>query len=129
MPLEAVLFDLDNTLYAYTPCNEAALRHVCGLLNETIEIPWERFRAVHDEVRDELAQRLKGQASSHNRSIFFKEIVERITERPNPRLAVDVLDAYWQQFYRQMRLEPDALHVLEDPRRYFRLAIVSNHTT
>jgi HAD superfamily hydrolase (TIGR02253 family) len=127
--LKAVLFDLDNTLYAYDPCNEAALRHVCAMLNNASPITWEKFRTLHDEVRSELAIRLKHQAASHNRVIFFKEICERLAGRPQPKLAVELYQAYWQEFYRHMQVEPDALQVLEALRSNFRLGIVSNHTT
>jgi HAD superfamily hydrolase (TIGR02253 family) len=127
--IKAVLFDLDNTLYAYDPCNEAALRHVCNILNETSPITWPDFRSLHDQVRRELAERLKHQAASHNRAIFFKEIAERLAGSPQPRQAVQLNQAYWQEFYRHMVLAPDAVRVLEELRGKFRLAIVSNHTT
>ena len=129
MALKAILLDLDNTLYAYDPCNEAALRRVRNILNDASPIAWQDFRALHDDVRRELAVRLQNQAASHDRIIFFKEIAERLTGSPQPRQALELNHAYWQEFYQHMALAPEALRVLDALRGDFRLALVSNHTT
>lgn len=129
MAIQAVLFDFDNTLYAYDPCNEAALRHVHHMASEWTPLEWNTFRTLHDEVRRELAVRLKHQAASHNRAIFFKEIVERLAGRPEPHKAVEMYHAYWEEFFRHMQIAPCVQSVLTELNRNFRLGIVSNHTT
>ena len=131
MTLKAVLFDLDDTLYAYEPCNRAGLRAAWQLLSRSVEgLDFEEFAAVHDEVRDGLAVDLAGSAASHNRALFFKEIAEHF-EAPAPgSLAVDLYDCYWQRFYDEMPPRAAAHRVLAELiQRGYLLALVSNHTT
>jgi len=127
--LRALLFDLDDTLYAYGPCNELALEAVHGLLCRTVVTLPGEFRALHDEVRGELAHELRGQAASHNRVLFFKRMVERLTGESRPSLALALFDEYWRVFYDAMVPAPDAHRVLGKLAARYPLALVSNHTT
>ena len=131
MALRGVLFDLDDTLYGYEPCNLAGLQAVWELLSRSVdELAFERFTALHDEVRERLATELAGSAASHNRALFFKEIAERLVVPSPVSLAVDLYDCYWQRFYKEMKPGTDAVRVLgELGQRGYRLALVSNHTT
>jgi putative hydrolase of the HAD superfamily len=125
----AVLFDLDDTLYAYAPCNEAALAAAHELLRESVDVSAEGFRSLHDDVRLELARELRGQAASHERALFFKRIVERLTGAPRAALAGRLLDRYWEVFLAHMRPAPGALEVLAQLAAERPLGLVSNHTT
>jgi putative hydrolase of the HAD superfamily len=125
----ALLFDLDDTLYGYAPCNEAALQAVHGLLSAQVTCSAEEFRSLHDAVRTEFAQELSGQAASHNRSLFFKRIVERLVGTCQIDLAVDLFDRYWRVFLDSMQPAPDAQEVLSALGSSHELALVSNHTT
>ena len=64
--LRGVLFDLDDTIYEYAPCNEAALQAVHEVSGHELWETRKSFRDVHDEVRRELARELEGQAASHD---------------------------------------------------------------
>ena len=127
--LRALLFDLDDTLYAYGPCNERALEAVHDLLCRTTITRVDEFRALHDAVRGELARELRGQAASHNRVLFFKRMVERLLGEPRPALALALHDEYWRVFLDAMVPAPDAHRVLGKLAARYPLALVSNHTT
>jgi len=129
MALRAILFDLDDTLYGYAPCNEAGLRAAHERLAGEVTASYDDFRACHDEVRLELAEQLEGQAASHNRAIFFKRIAERLVGPGRGSLAVELYDTYWRVFLDTMEPAPAALQLLQDLSRTHRLALVSNHTT
>ncbi len=127
--LRALLFDLDDTLYAYGPCNDRALEAVHDLLCRTVITRADAFRALHDEVRGDLARELSGQAASHNRVLFFKRMVERLLGESRPTLALALFDEYWRVFFDAMVPAPDAHRVLGKLAACYPLALVSNHTT
>ena len=124
----AVLMDLDNTLYAYDPCNEAGLDAAYAALNASAPLPRERFDALHTQARDAVHRRLSPQAACHHRLIFFKWMLDAL---PAPRapagLALSLYEAYTQAFLDRMRPHPDAQRVLRGIReRRMRLALVTN---
>ena len=123
-----VLFDLDDTLYGYEPCNQAGLRATWRLLAQFASgLTYEQFMVVHDEMRDQLAAELGGTAACHNRALFFKMMVERLACESS--LAIDLHDLYWQQFLEQARAGAGGpLQTLAElTRRGYLLALVSNH--
>ena len=71
MSHKGILFDLDNTLYEYAPCDESGLEAAWHTLAAAIPLSQQRFREVHDAIRDRWAGALKGQAASHNRGLFL----------------------------------------------------------
>jgi len=127
--IRALLFDLDNTLYHYAPCNEAALSAAHTVCARSVNVTAADFLELHDQVRQELAKRLKGQAASHNRILFFKLMVERLTVASRASLALELFDCYWRVFLEEMKPAPDALDVLGILGGSYDLALVSNHTT
>ena len=128
-PSRAVLFDLDDTLYEYAPCNEAGLVAAHATLAAAFPLDFEAFRGMHDSVRSELAVRLAGQAASHNRAIFFKLVVERHTGAARGGLALELFADYWAAFLERMTPAPGAEEVLAELARDHALALVTNHTT
>lgn len=129
MKYRALLFDLDDTLYAYAPCNEVGLLAAHARLARECEVDYEAFCSAHDRVRLEIANELRGQAASHNRAIFFKRLVERFKGPGHGGLAVELFDGYWHSFLSAMKPDEAIRTVLADLKRDYRLALVSNHTT
>ena len=132
IPCEAVLFDLDNTLYEYAPCNAAGLLAAEQVLATQYSLGEGRFQELHDIVRLELAEELKGSAASHERSLFFKRIAERSTapedRGSHPGLAIHMFEAYWGAFMGCKEPAPHAHEQLSLLAGTHRLALVSNHT-
>lgn len=129
MNVTAVLLDLDDTLYAYGPCNETALAAVHARLQNEVEVPFARFVELHDHARAELARRLAGQAAAHDRLLFVKHIVEALVERPRPELILDLHACYWRAFLERIEPQPDGHRVLGRLGESYRLAVVSNQMT
>ncbi len=127
MSPSAVLFDLDDTLYGYAPCNEAALAAVAGLAQDAGGPDPIAFRSLHDEVRRELALRYAGTAASHDRRRFFSQMVARLGLEA--ALAEQWYRRYWEEFLAVMQPAPQAREVLDELRARCPLALVSNHTT
>jgi putative hydrolase of the HAD superfamily len=110
--VRALLLDLDDTLYAYAPCNEAGLAAAGLLLEAETGTGAGEFRALHDEVRSELAREHAGTAASHDRARFFERIVARAGGRPAPGLAVELHERYWAAFLARAEPGPDTHAVL-----------------
>ena len=125
----AVLFDLDDTLYGYAPCNAAGLEAAHDVLAAAEPIDRAAFLELHDRVRSELAERLRGQAASHNRAIFFKRMVELHAGPGRGALALRMFTDYWAAFLERMVPAPGALETLDELGRTHALALVTNHTT
>lgn len=128
MTLRAVLFDLDDTLYGYEPCNQAGLQAAWQLMAQTVSgFTYEQFTNIHDRVREQLAADLAGSAACHNRALFFKHIADQVA--PKTGLAGDLYDRYWERFLEQAQPGPKESRevVAELARRGYLLGLVSNH--
>ncbi|SDF16544.1 putative hydrolase of the HAD superfamily [Halorubrum xinjiangense] len=105
MSYEAVLFDLDNTLYPYAPCNEAGKRAALDALRER---GYELDRAAFDELyatgRRETKRETGGTAASHSRHVYFKRGLYRQAGEPDVAGALAAGDAYWNGFLAAMSL-------------------------
>jgi HAD superfamily hydrolase (TIGR01549 family) len=130
MTIRALLFDLDDTLYGYAPCNEAGLVAAERVLSDaSVELSEGEFRATHDRIRVELASELRGQAASHNRVLFFRRIVDRLVGPARGALALELFETYWGVFLETMQPSPAADRVLEELGASHALGLISNHTT
>jgi putative hydrolase of the HAD superfamily len=105
MSYEAVLFDLDNTLYPYAPCNEAGKRAALDALRER---GYELDRAAFDDLyatgRRETKRETGGTAASHSRHVYFKRGLSRHAGEPDPAGALAAGDAYWNGYLAAMSL-------------------------
>ena len=127
--LSAILFDLDNTLFHWDPCDLRGREAAHAALRLSIEVSFDRFMELHKEAREHLKVHLHGQGSNHNRILFFKFIADRLTDRPRPSLALTMYQRYWQAFFAAMKPHLDAHRVLSQLKKTHKLALVSNHVT
>jgi putative hydrolase of the HAD superfamily len=125
--LKAVLFDLDNTLYHWDPCDLRGREAAYAVLRQEADLSFERFMVLHDEARDHLKKHLHGQSSNHNRVLFFKYMTDKLASQPRPGLVLAMHQQYWDAFFSVMQPHPDALPVLEQLRSLYKMALVSNH--
>lgn len=131
MPHDAVFVDLDDTLYAYPPCNRAGKRaardRAAALGYEHSRESFEhRYQAARRAVKRDLA----GTAAAHERYLYFKRFVELETGEPRPSDALALGDAYWRAYVDEMALfdgVPETLRALRDAG--LAVAIVSDLTT
>ena len=70
MIFNAVIFDIDDTLYDYELCHKAALKAVSIYINDS------NFEKAYLSVTKQYKLEVGNIASSHNRFIYFKWIKE-----------------------------------------------------
>lgn len=109
---EAFLFDLDNTLYAYDPCHEFALRECSKLGEKILGLTVEEFHGQYAIARNEIHASLSNRASSHNRVLYFQRLVEKTCGRTEASKVLALYDTYWDAFFSKMVLADGALEFL-----------------
>lgn len=95
---DAVLIDLDDTLYAYAPAHAAGLAAVRDRCVTRLGIEASSFDALFERARAQVKQALGHTASAHNRLLYFKGVIELSTNRCDPMLALDLEKVYWRRF-------------------------------
>ncbi|MBP1922809.1 putative hydrolase of the HAD superfamily [Halorubrum alkaliphilum] len=103
MSYEAVLFDLDNTLYPYTPCNEAGKRAALAAFREHgHEMDRSTFDELYATARREAKREVRGTAASHERFIYFKRALRIHADTHDAATALAVGEAYWEGYMAAM---------------------------
>ncbi|ELZ48435.1 HAD-superfamily hydrolase, subfamily IA, variant 1 [Halorubrum coriense DSM 10284] len=131
MTYEAVLFDLDNTLYPYAPCNEAGKRAALDALRER---GYDLDRAAFDDLyargRREAKRETRTTAASHDRHVYFKRGLSLYADAPDSASALAAGDAYWDGYLDAMSL-CDGVEAVFDAldAAGTDVAVVTNHTT
>ncbi|MEX2215590.1 MAG: HAD family hydrolase [Phycisphaeraceae bacterium] len=125
----AILFDLDNTLFHWDPCDEKGREAAYAVFHHAFPVPFERFMEMYRAARKYFKALLHNQASSHNRVLFFKHILESLDPSPRPALALQMYQRYWQAFFHAIKPHPDAQRVLSQLKQTHRIVMVSNHPT
>lgn len=126
----ALLLDLDNTLYAYDPCHQAALEAVAevgvaqGIAGSSVE-----FIDVYAQARADVKSQLGDVAASHHRLFYFQRLVERSFKRVSPPLVLKLYQLYWDIFIKRMRLDPGVTEALRFAKeRNVGIAVISDMT-
>lgn len=111
--IQGVLLDLDNTLYAYDPCHEAAYKACEHFAWNKNSITPDEFKRTWKEARDIVHQQLHGQGASHSRLLYFHKQYEALYKRSNPLYALDQEQVYWNAFLDAMVLKSEAISFLQ----------------
>lgn len=126
----ALLLDLDNTLYAYDPCHEAALAAVAevgvaqGVAKSVLE-----FVDIYAQARADVKSQLGDVAASHHRLFYFQRLVERSFKRVSPPLVLKLYQLYWEVFIKKMKLDPGVAEALRFAKeRNVGIAVLSDMT-
>lgn len=126
--IKAVIFDLDNTLYAYDPAHAAGFRAVTAYASMQLGIAPETFRALHREA-DILLRARAGETASaiHSRLIRYQLILER---QGLPIWHAPIMEAgYWERFFAEVKPEPGTRETLEKLRAQgLRIGVGTNMT-
>lgn len=101
----AVLFDLDDTLYPYPPCNEAGKRAAYETFRDLgYGLDRETFRERYQEARREVKRELAGTASAHERFLYFKRLISAHADTHRSDDALALGEAYWDAYVEAMEL-------------------------
>jgi putative hydrolase of the HAD superfamily len=109
---QAVLLDLDNTLYDYDRPHAKALAEVREKLRRNAGIAPARFDALYDEARRSVKADLKDNASAHSRLLYFQRMIELTGLRSDVVMALDCEQTYWRTFLSSASLFPDVEETL-----------------
>jgi HAD superfamily hydrolase (TIGR01549 family) len=113
---DAVLIDLDDTLYAYSPAHAAgtiAARNLCG---ERLGLEPQAFEQTFERAKQDVKARLGATAASHHRLLYFQRMIEMITGKSDAALALDLEKAYWRRFIGTARIFSGARDVIDELR-------------
>ena len=101
---KAIFLDLDGTLYPYEPCHRNALRAAHAAHRRVVrKISGEVFEQLYRQARDAVHRRLRGQAASHSRLLYFQTLLELEAGRTDVRGSLLLENAYWGAFLDCMR--------------------------
>ncbi len=113
---DAMLFDLDNTLYAYDPAHAAGMEAVREKVRSTLSVSVQDFDKAFGQARQEVKARLKETAASHSRLIYMQRMLEIIGLGSQVLLALDLEQTYWRTFLGKARLFDEVRELLDDLR-------------
>ena len=105
--IKAVVFDLDNTLYAYDPLDQEAGQRVQDFTCRMLGISKDRYQEAYQFGRAETKRKLGNVAASHNRLLYFQKTLEYMKVKPMP-LSLQMYEMYWGTFLEKMQLFPGA---------------------
>lgn len=111
MHYQAILFDLDNTLYDYDACYRAADDVIFPWLEERTGRPRAELEVLLQESRRYNQVTLGGTAAAHNRLLYYQHLIELLGLKVFG-LADTVNNLFWETFLANMRLFPGAQELL-----------------
>ncbi len=112
-----VLFDTDNTLYAYDPAHERAMKATRDKAERQLGIAPHTFDKAFAEARRQVKARLRDTASSHSRLLYFHCMLELIGLRTQVLLALDFEQTYWRTLLTTAEIFEGVKDFLDDLRQ------------
>jgi putative hydrolase of the HAD superfamily len=122
-----IVLDLDNTLYSYAECHSSAINAIKQKVAEDYKIDGRKFDKEFEFAKKEVKVRTTDQSSSHNRLLYFAQLLNSngIKFSATELLRLDRL--YWTIFFRNMKLFPHAKEFIENAIRWgTKIALVTD---
>ncbi|MDP2175499.1 MAG: HAD family hydrolase [Bacteroidota bacterium] len=127
--IKAILLDLDDTLYAYKSCHQAAYEACMILASEKYNLFNSDFEAAWKAGRDKVHQDLHGQGASHSRLLYAQKVSEILFDKTNPQFALEIEETYWRTFLNNMKFKPEVEAFLIDAKsKGIKMCIVTDLT-
>lgn len=101
--LQAIIFDLDDTLYAYNPLDKKARANVEKFTCEMLDISSEQYKEAYQFGRQETKKRLLDVGAGHNRLLYCQKTLEYLGVPPMP-LSLRMYEQYWGTFLQEMKV-------------------------
>ncbi len=126
----AIIFDTDNTLYAYdgphamaTAATEAKAVRLLGADPDSV-------REAFLQAREEVKRQLGATASSHSRLLYFQRGIEILGRKTQLLITLDLEQTYWRTFLSHCELYPGVRDLLLNLRnRDIATAIITDLTS
>jgi putative hydrolase of the HAD superfamily len=103
---EAIIFDTDNTLYAYELPHAKATVAVEEKAVRLLGVEISRVRRAFAQGREEVKRQLGRTASSHSRLLYFKRGIEILGRKTQLVITLDLEQTYWRTFLSHCELFP-----------------------
>lgn len=128
--IKVVLFDLDNTLYEYAPCDLAGKELVQKFLARELKVSQKKIAKLYTAARHQVHDMLPHQAASHSRLLYCKALIENHAGRSNSTQALKAEQLFWKGYFTKMKLRPGVRQLLRLIRAQgYKMGIVSDLTT
>lgn len=95
--MKTIIFDLDNTLYDYSKCNDYAEQFLFLKISSDINVSIDYVEQCLKRAKANVKERLQGTAAEHNRLLYMQEICEEMDISPFV-YAVSWYNTYWDSF-------------------------------
>ncbi|ULY68552.1 class II aldolase [Chlorella virus XW01] len=99
---KGIILDLDNTIYNYDYYHNKAINSVFSFINQKTNIEISVLKDYYNTISTSLKYELKNTASSHNKLIYFKKLIEHISLNNNSlnnNNIISLNDIYWNTFF------------------------------
>ena len=118
----SVFFDLDDTLYEYSPCHKAGLKAATTLMSNKLNISKKDAELIYENGRKQVKARLGETASSHSRLLYFREGLILSGLGREATLCLDFENRYWTYFLFEMKLRDGTTNLISSL-KYARIPI------
>lgn len=126
---EAVIFDTDNTLYAYDPPHHQAMKAVNQKACKLLGVSPNDFNSAYKQARDQIKKHLGKTASSHSRLLYFQRAIEILGMKTQLLMTLDLEQTYWRTFLGAAEIFPSVQDFVQDLRTAgIRTAIITDLT-
>ena len=125
---KGIIFDLDNTLYSYTDCHKFALdKCILYLCNFTTYV-YDQIMNMYNDISFELKIELQNTASSHNKSIYFKHLIEKLNIKYSH--FHELHNIYWNSFYKIIKPYDHVKEFIEwNSKQKIKIGIITDYET
>ena len=117
---DVLLLDLDNTVYAYSPCHRAGLAAAQTTAGE-LDPEWldaRRFDSDYRAARTAVKAQIGEQAAAHSRLLYFKRMLEQSAGHSRLEAACQLQSAYWTGYFAEMQRDEACLETLAEIRKH-----------
>ena len=122
--IEALVFDLDGTLYDYESISGRALKKAYGVMKEAINLSYNQFLELRKEVKEIIASQISG-GMKHDKYLQFQLMLEELGIFDG-RLVLDMGSAYWKEFLNAMKRDKQLVGMFKKFSQRFRIGILTD---
>ena len=124
--IEAIFFDLDDTLYPSEEAYGIGLRAAHAALSKRKKISWPRFMDLYRKARNAVKKTLGEVPAARNRMLYFKELADGLNG-PDAGLALELMRAYDTCWTKVDATE--GARIVKRLSRRFPLGLITNQVT
>jgi len=97
---KGILLDLDNTIYSYDDCHRISLSEIYSFISSRYNHETSKIKNIYETISNNIKYELNNTASSHNKSIYFKQLLE--TLKIDLSILEEINQLYWKTFFKNM---------------------------